>query len=105
MAMKVTIDIPEALRPGGKMIRKSSKKSSDSSRKTKRGATKRDAIDEAVRALDRLEPTSPKAKRIIAMLRSWWTDESGYDEEAWPALSRSLDRERARVGARKLFDV
>jgi hypothetical protein len=87
------------------MIRKTSKKASESSRKTNRGATNHDEIGEAVAALDRLEPTSPKAKRIIALLRSWLTDESGYDEETWPALSRSLDRERARVGARKLFDV
>jgi hypothetical protein len=87
------------------MLRKTSKKPRESSGKTKRGGTDVDAIGEAIAALDRLEPTSPKAKRVIALLRSWLTDESGYDEETWPALSRSLDRERARVGARKLFDV
>lgn len=92
-------------RPRWSMIRKSSKKAGKPSGNTERGATKLDAIGEAVAALDRLEPASPKAKRIIALLRSWLTEESGYDEETWPALSRSLDRERARVGARKLFNV
>ena len=30
-------------------------------------------------------------------------DELGYDEETWPALKEALDRERERIGARKLF--
>ena len=71
----------------------------------KAGKTNRESINEAVAALDRLEPSSPKAKRIIAMWRTCLTDESGSDEETWPTLKRSLDRERTRIGARKLFDV
>jgi hypothetical protein len=68
-------------------------------------ATKEARSADAIAALDRLQPDSPKAKRILSMLRGWLSDESGYDEKAWPLLRRALDRERSRVGARKLFDA
>ncbi|HVA48528.1 MAG TPA: hypothetical protein VNH11_19340 [Pirellulales bacterium] len=73
-------------------------------RKATNDAKGADAIADTIALLDQLEPHSPKAKRIVAMLRSWLADESGYDEETWPMLKKALDRERSRVGARKLFD-
>lgn len=74
-------------------------------RPRKKGKTVRQATITATLAeLARLEPASPKATQVIALLSSWLGDESGYDEEAWPQLKQRLDRERSRVGARRLFD-
>jgi hypothetical protein len=41
--------------------------------------------------LDDLAPKSPRAKQLVAMLRGWLTDESGYDEQTWPKLKKALD--------------
>lgn len=65
---------------------------------------KRPAIASALDKLGDIEPDSPKATALIAMLRSWLDDESGYDEQTWPKLTKALDAERKRVGARRLFD-
>lgn len=64
----------------------------------------KEQIAATVAVLDRLSPKTAKGARIIAMLKSWLLDESGYDEETWPQLKKSLDLERKRVGARRLFD-
>jgi len=61
-------------------------------------------IAAAVVELNQLKPKSAKAARAIALFKSWLEDESGYDEETWPKLKRALNRERDRVGARRLFD-
>lgn len=63
------------------------------------------AISNTLAELDRIEASSPNAKALIELFRGWLTDESGYDEETWPKLKRALNRERARVGARRLFDA
>jgi hypothetical protein len=63
------------------------------------------AIASTLRRLDRLEATTPTAKNLVVLLKSWVTDESGYDEETLPKLKRGLDAERKRVGARRLFDA
>ena len=55
--------------------------------------------------LDELEPESAQAASLIRLLRSWLTDESGYDEATWPKLKKAMERERQRVGARSLFDA
>jgi hypothetical protein len=47
---------------------------------------------------------APKIHPAIALIEEWLQDESGYDEEAWPALKKALDEERDLVGARRLFD-
>ena len=47
---------------------------------------------------------APKIHPAIALMDEWLKDESGYDEEAWPALKKALDEERERVGARRLFE-
>jgi hypothetical protein len=39
----------------------------------------------------------------IRLLDDWTGDESGYDEQAWPAVREGLDRERRRTGSRPLF--
>jgi hypothetical protein len=62
------------------------------------------AIKAALEKLDALVPETPKLARLIGLLRSWLTDESGYDERTWPKLMKALDEERDRVGARRLFD-
>lgn len=54
--------------------------------------------------IDQLNPPTPQAANAIAMLRSWLTDDSDYDDKAWPQLKRALNRERDRVGARRLFN-
>ena len=61
-------------------------------------------IAQAIAAMDQLDAKTPKAATVISLLRTWLGDESGYDEEAWPGLRKSLNRERARVAARSLFD-
>ena len=61
-------------------------------------------IATTIERLDKLRPESAQAAGLISLLRSWLTDESGYDEETWPKLKKALDQERGRVGARSLFD-
>ncbi len=51
----------------------------------------------------RTEDRRRRNAAAIALLDEWMADESGYDEETWPLLRDALDRERERVGARKLF--
>ena len=46
---------------------------------------------------------SERAKKAIALLDQWLNDDSGYDEETWPELKKSLDRER--LANRRLFDA
>ncbi len=62
-------------------------------------------IPAAMDALDQIDAPTPKAAKAIALLSAWLADESGYDEQTWPRLKRSLERERKRVGARSLFDA
>jgi hypothetical protein len=61
-------------------------------------------IAAALAELDQLAPKSAKAAKAIALFKSWLQDESGYDEQTWPRLKKALDRERVRVGARRLFN-
>lgn len=48
------------------------------------------------------QPLSEKAVRLKALFDSWLSDDSGYDEEAWPELKAALDRDR--LSYRRLFD-
>jgi hypothetical protein len=57
-----------------------------------------------IAAMDQLEVDAPKAAKIVSLLKNWLADDSGYDENAWPQLKKALNRERDRVGARRLFD-
>jgi hypothetical protein len=41
---------------------------------------------------------------LIATLREWLADESGYDEETWPLLREALNRGRTSIGARVVVD-
>ena len=67
-------------------------------------AEQKAAIKATLNSLDQMEPATSNAAELIALLRSWLSDESGYDERTWPKLKNALDEERARVGARRLFD-
>ncbi len=42
--------------------------------------------------------------RLEKLFAEWKNDTSGYEDEAWPELQTSLDRTRAELGMRKLFD-
>jgi len=42
-----------------------------------------------------------KVERAVEALDEWLADESGYDEETWPELKRSLDEHR--LSERRLF--
>jgi len=64
----------------------------------------REKIAAAIAKLDQLKPKSAKAAKAIALFKSWLEDESGYDEETWPKLKKALNKERDRVGARRLFN-
>ncbi len=81
--------------PVPKNRRQSSKKRQVKSRREKIAAT--------IAVIDEIKPPSAQAAKAIALLKSWLVDESGYDEETWPQLKEALDRERQRVGARRLF--
>lgn len=74
-----------------------------SSRKSA-GKSQREKIAAAIAELDQLKPKSAKAAKAIALFKSWLEDESGYDEETWPKLKKALNKERDRVGARRLFN-
>ena len=63
-----------------------------------------DAVTAALKDINRLTPGSAKAAQTIALLKSWLKDDSGYDEQTWPKLKKALDQQRAKVGARRLFD-
>lgn len=57
------------------------------------------------KAISSLEPLTPEqVQNAIDMLDEWMTDESGYDEETWPALKAALDQERDIVSAERLFN-
>ncbi len=43
-----------------------------------------------------------RAKRAVALLDEWLADDSAYDEQAWPELKESLDRDR--LSSRRFFD-
>jgi hypothetical protein len=63
------------------------------------------AIKATLERLDQLEPATSNSAGLIALLRSWLRNESGYDERTWPKLKDAFDEERNRVGARRLFDA
>jgi hypothetical protein len=73
-------------------------------RKSGTDAAQRAAISASLDKINQIEPRTERAARVIALLQTWLKDESGYDEMAWPELKSALNRERARVGAKKLFD-
>jgi hypothetical protein len=73
------------------------------SKTSRQRRTSREKIAATLAEIDQIKPATPQAARAIALVRSWLVDESGYDEETWPQLKRALNRERARVGARRLF--
>jgi hypothetical protein len=88
----------------GKGDRTIMKKLSSSSKTTRHGparsrakAQQKAAIAATLESLDALKPETPKAAGVLALLRSWLSDESGYDERTWPKLSKALDEERDRI--------
>lgn len=78
--------------------------------KTRRTKTRKEThsheekIAATIAELDKLEPGSVEVAKAIALFKSWLEDDSGYDEKVWPQLKKALNRERDRVGARRLFD-
>jgi len=87
------------------------KKLSSSFKTPRRGLTRsrtrserKAAIEMTLESLAAIAPETPKATRLLALLRSWLGDESGYDERTWPKLKKALDEDRDRVEARRLFD-
>lgn len=75
-------------------------KASSTAANAKRGAS----IAATLAKLEEIEPKTSKAKKVVALLKSWLEDESGYDERTWPLLKRALEAQRKRVGARRLID-
>ena len=67
-------------------------------------AARKAKIAAALDGIEQMEPANSKAAGVIDLLKSWLADESGYDEKTWPKLKKSLNDERRRVGARRLFD-
>jgi hypothetical protein len=79
-------------------------------RKPKGKQPRRTTVDKkkiaaAIAKLDEIKPPNAKVAGVIALFKSWLEDESGYDEETWPKLKKALNRERGRVGARRLFHL
>jgi hypothetical protein len=61
-------------------------------------------IAAALAGLDEIKPKTPKAAKVIGLLKTWLNDDSGYDEQMWAKLKTALNGERHRVGASRLFD-
>lgn len=90
------------------MIRREPSRSNRSKAVGKRVKTKKNSvqgIEKTLAELDALKLSSPKMASVVALFRGWLTDDSGYDEETWPKLKKALNRERSRIGARRLFDA
>lgn len=62
------------------------------------------AIAATLKNIREIKSDRPQAANIKALLTSWLSDESGYDEKTWPKLKKALDHERKQIGARGLFD-
>jgi hypothetical protein len=73
-------------------------------RRSRSKAQQKAVISATLANLDQIKPQTPKAVNVIGLLRSWLTDESGYDEQTWPKLKKAFTEERDRAGARRLFD-
>jgi hypothetical protein len=58
-------------------------------------------VAEALVAVDEMAAARPLGAAVAGLLTSWLTDDSGYDEEAWPQLKEALEQERRRIGARE----
>ena len=52
-------------------------------------------------AEEQLAVPQEKNQAALDLLRQWMADESGYDEETWPALKELLEEDR--LSARKRF--
>lgn len=62
------------------------------------------AIAATLKSIQGIKPGAPRAADVRELLKSWLSDESGYDEKTWPKLKKALNHERQRIGARGLFD-
>ena len=62
------------------------------------------AITATLNEMNQIQPGTPKAVKVLSLLKSWLKDDSGYDERTWPKLKQALDEQRVRVGAARLFD-
>jgi hypothetical protein len=80
------------------------RRNSPGSNHAKTSRISRGEIAAAIAKLDQTQPPNAKVATAIALFKSWLTDESGYDEKAWPKLKKALEMERKRAGARRLFD-
>jgi hypothetical protein len=72
--------------------------------RSRRQASRPAAIADTLKTIEQIRPRTPKVAAVAALLKLWLTDDSGYDEKAWPKLKRALNRERRRVGSRRLID-
>jgi hypothetical protein len=74
-------------------------------RKKPRTAARHEAaIAATLNDMNQIQPGTPKAVKVLSLLKSWLKDDSGYDERTWPKLKQSLDEQRVRVGTARLFD-
>jgi hypothetical protein len=62
-------------------------------------------ITATIAELEQVKPQSAKVAEAITLSKAWLSDESGYDEQVWPRLKKALEKERERIGARRLFDA
>jgi hypothetical protein len=69
-----------------------------------KNTTTQAAIAGTLNSIKQLKPRTAKGAQVLDLLKSWLNDKSGYDEKTWPKLKKALERERKRVGARRLFD-
>jgi len=73
-------------------------------RRSTRAAGRKADIGEILAGIEGIEVTTPRAAKVISLLKSWLKDDSGYDERTWPKLKAAIDEQRRRVGSAKLFD-
>jgi hypothetical protein len=73
-------------------------------KKPRTAARQTAAIAATLNDMNQMQPGTPKAVKVLSLLKSWLKDDSGYDERTWPKLKQSLDEQLVRVGAARPFD-
>jgi hypothetical protein len=69
-----------------------SKPSSKKRKVSRPKAEREDQIAGTLANLNQIRPTNQKTANILAMLKAWLRDDSGYDEATWPKLKKALVR-------------
>ncbi len=68
-------------------------------KKSRTAARQNAAITATLNDMNQMQTRTPKAAKVLSLLKSWLKDDSGYDERTWPKLKQACAR-RCRKGVR-----